>query len=297
MSVYLGTKGRVELRRTSERGTTFKTTIETGEVIAAKKLLELDKKSIDETSRLITGDEISLTASQLLTFIDSWNAKTGSWFVHVDDLGGVRLYTTFANAVTGGTTNAVALNSSYSGSIEVTIKIQNAKYRILGQTTSYELNTNREAVDITVLGDKMRHQVSSLISGSGRIESFWDYRDTVGSGDYESSQYLYQLLLRAQLGSTFDAHLYVKTSGYSPSGDAGTSDDVIYYQVSGILTGTALAFDVANLVKVTADFVTTGEIKLVVLTAPEYAVLLENGDDLLIYDDGTTKDKMLLESE
>ena len=296
MSVYLGTKGRVELRRTSG-GTTFSTTISTNEVIAAKKLLALDSVSTVETSRLITGDEVSLTASSALSFIDSYTESSGSWFVHVDDLGGVRLYATFAHAVTGGTTNAIALNSSYSGSIEVTIEIQSTNYRILGQTTSYELNTSREAVDTTVLGEKIRHQVSTLVSGSGRIESFWDYRDTVGSGEYESSQYLYQLLLRAQLGARFDAHFYVKTSGYSPSGDAGTSDDVIYYQVSGILTGTALAFDVANIVKVTADFVTTGEIKLVVITAPEYAVLMENGDDLLIYDDGTTKYKMLLESE
>ncbi len=293
MSVYLGTKGRVELRRTSG-GATFKTTISTNEVISAKKLLALDSVSTIETSRLITGDEVSLTASSALSFIDSYTASSGSWYVHVDDLGGVRLYATFAHAVTGGTTNAIALNSSYSGSIEVTIEIQSANYRILGQTTSYELNTNREAVDTTVLGDKVRHQVSSLVSGSGRIESFWDYRDTVGSGDYESSQYLYQLLLRAQLGARFDAHFYLKTSGYTPSGDAGTSDDVIYYQVSGILTGTALAFDVANIVKVTADFVTTGEIKLVVITAAEYAVLMESGDDLLL-EDGS--DKVLLESE
>jgi len=293
MSVYLGTKGRVDLRRTSG-GASFSTTISTNEVIAAKKLLSLDPVSTAETSRLITGDEISIRASSALSFIDSYTDASGSWFVHIDDLGGARLYTTFANAVTGGTTNAIALNSSYSGSIEVNIEIQNANYRILGQTTSYELNTNREAVDITVLGDKMRHQVSSLVSGSGRIDSFWDYRDTVGGGDYESSQYLYQLLLRAQIGSNFDAHFYVKPEGYSPSGDAGTSDDVIYYQVSGILTGTALAFDVANTVKVSANFVTTGEIKLVVLTAPEYAVLMESGDDLLL--EGGS-DKVLLESE
>ena len=293
MSVYLGTKGRVELRRTGG-GSSFTTTISINEVIATKKLLSLDSVSTAETSRLITGDEVSLTASSALSFIDSYTGLSGTWFVHVDDLGGVRLYTTFANAVTGGATNAVALNSSYSGSIEITIEIENSKYRILGQTTSYELNTNREAVDITVLGDKMRHQVSSLVSGSGRIDSFWDYRDTVGGGDYESSQYLYQLLLRAQLGSRFDAHFYVKTGGYSPSGDTGTADDVIFYQVSGILTGTALAFDVANLIKVSANFVTTGEIKLAVLTAPEYAVLMESGDDLLL-EDGS--DKVLLESE
>ena len=301
MSVYLGTKGRVELRRTSG-GQTFSTTISPSEILVAKKLLGLDPISTFETSRLITGDEVQLegfsnadlTSVTSLAFFASGGANTWSGFVHVDDLGGVRLYETFAHAVTGGTTNAIALAASHSHDIYVRVTIQSTNYRILGQTTSYELNTNREAVDTTVLGEKIRHQVSTLVSGSGRIESFWDYRDTVGSGEYESSQYLYQLLLRAQLGARFDAHFYVKTSGYSPSGDAGTSDDVIYYQVSGILTGTALAFDVANLVKVTADFVTTGEIKLVVLTAPEYAVLMESGDDLLL-EDGS--DKVLLESE
>ena len=69
---------------------------------------------------------------------------------------------------------------------------------------------------------------------------------------------------------------------------------MIYYQVRGVLTGTALAFDVANIVKISANFITTGEIKLVVLTAPEYAVLMESGDDLLLEDSG---DKVLLESE
>ena len=76
---------------------------------------------------------------------------------------------------------------------------------------------------------------------------------------------------------------------------------MIYYQVSGILTGTALAFDIANVVKVKADFITTGEIKLVVLTAPEYAVLIEggthDGDDLLIDHEDADEYKLLLESE
>ena len=115
MSIYLGTKGRVELKRTSE-GTPLTTSISANEVIAAKKLLSLDADSMAETSRLITGDEITITASDgttALSFIDSYTAVSGTWFVHVDDLGGCRLYTTFAHATTGGTANAVTLNSSY----------------------------------------------------------------------------------------------------------------------------------------------------------------------------------------
>ena len=55
MSVYLGTKGRVALRRTSG-GVTFSTTISPSEILVAKKLLALDAKSVSETARLITGD-------------------------------------------------------------------------------------------------------------------------------------------------------------------------------------------------------------------------------------------------
>ena len=311
MSIYLGSKGRVELRRTGE-GAVLETEITPNEVLATKKLLsigDIDPDGLQNmgiTRRLITGDQVTIRSaddSTALSFLNGTpgSKSSGTWYIHVDELGGCRLYTSFAHAVSGGTTNAVNLNSSYSATIAITMTVENANYRILGQTTSYELNTNREAVDTTALGDRIREQVSSLLSGSGRIDSFWDYRDTVGSGNYESSQYLYQLILRTALGCRFDAHFYLKPGGYTPSGDAGTSDDVIYYQVSGILTGTALAFDVANIVKVSANFVTTGEIRLVVLTAPEYAVLIEggthDGDDLLIDHDGTDEYKLLLESE
>ena len=296
MSIYLGQKGRVELQRTF--GTrVLRTSISTNEVVAAKKRLAFDFVSQGDTTELITGDQIEIRADSNLVFISGYTGvKSGKFFINVDELGGIRLYTTYAHAVSGGSTNAVSLVDQSAGwSLDIRIVVENAIHRILGQVTSYELNTRADVVDTTTLSDTFRSQYGSLLSGSGRIESFWDYRDTVGSGEYESAQYLHQLILRSQIGSEFNAHLYLKVENYSPSGDAGTADDVIWYDVKGILTNTAIAFNVGSVVKMTADFVTTGEIKLKVMTASEYKLLQENTDFILLEQDATAN--LMLESD
>ena len=296
MSIYLGQRGRVELQRTF--GTrVLRTSISTNEVVAAKKRLAFDFVSQGDTTELITGDQIEIRADSNLVFISGYTGvKSGKFFINVDELGGIRLYTTYAHAVSGGSTNAVSLVDQSAGwSLDIRIVVENAIHRILGQVTSYELNTRADVVDTTTLSDTFRSQYGSLLSGSGRIESFWDYRDTVGSGEYESAQYLHQLILRSQIGSEFNAHLYLKVENYSPSGDAGTADDVIWYDVKGILTNTAIAFNVGSVVKMTADFVTTGEIKLKVMTASEYKLLQENTDFILLEQDATAN--LMLESD
>ena len=295
MSVYLGTHGRIELQRTFG-GREIATTISDNEVISGKKLLGFDLASQGDTSELITGDQLEIRADSNLVFISGYTSvKSGKFFINVDELGGVRLYSTFANAVSGGTANAIALVDQSAGwSLAVRFTVLNAIHRILGQISSYELNTNAEFIDITALSDSFRSQWGSLLSGSGRITSYWDYRDTDGGGEYEVAQYLHQLDLRTQIVSKYNAHFYLKVSGYSPSGDAGTSDDVIWYDVKGVLTGTAVSFRTAALVEMTADFVTTGEIRLKVMTAAEYKLLQENTDDILLEQDSAAN--LLLET-
>lgn len=296
MSIYLGSKGRIELQRTFG-GREILTTIDTSEVVSAKKRLAFDSISKGDTSELITGDQLEIRADSNLVFISGYTTvKVAKFFIHVDELGGIRLYSTYAHAVSGGSSNAIALVDQSAGwSLAVRLTVQNAIHRILGQVTSYELNTSRDTVDITELGDDFRSQYGTLLSGSGRIECFWDYRDTVGSGEYESGQYLHQLILRSEIGSEFNAHFYLKIDGYTPSGDTGTSGDVIWYDVKGVLTNTAAAFDTNNAVKMTAQFITTGKIELKVMTAAEYKVLQENADFILLEQDATAN--LLLETD
>ena len=297
MAIYLGSRGRVELQRTFG-GREIVTTIDNAEIVATKKRLGFDLASRGDTSELITGDQLEIRADSNLVFISGYTSvKSGKFFIHVDELGGIRLYATYAHAVSGGSTNAISLVDQSAGwSLDIRLTVQNAIHRILGQVTSYELNTSAEVVDTTSLSDYFRNSINGILSGSGRLESFWDYRDTVGAGAYESAQYLHQLILRSDIGSAFNAHLYLKIDGYDPSG-AGTdvANDVIWYDVKGLITNTAIAFNAGQVVKMTADFVTTGKINLKVMTAAEYKVLQENTDNILLEQDATAN--LLLEAD
>ena len=297
MAIYLGSRGRVELQRTFG-GREIVTTIDNAEIVATKKRLGFDLASRGDTSELITGDQLEIRADSNLVFISGYTSvKSGKFFIHVDELGGIRLYATYAHAVSGGSTNASSLVEQSAGwSLDIRLTVQNAIHRILGQVTSYELNTSAEVVDTTSLSDDFRNSINGILSGSGRLESFWDYRDTVGAGAYESAQYLHQLVLRSDIGSAFNAHLYLKIDGYDPSG-AGTdvANDVIWYDVKGLITNTAIAFNAGQVVKMTADFVTTGKINLKVMTAAEYKVLQENTDNILLEQDATAN--LLLEAD
>ena len=297
MAIYLGSRGRVELQRTFG-SREIVTTIDDAEVVATKKRLGFDLASRGDTSELITGDELEIRADSNLVFISGYTSvKSGKFFIHVDELGGIRLYTTYAHAVTGGSANAISLVAQSAGwSLDVRLTVQNAIHRILGQVTSYELNTSAEVVDTTALSDDFRNSINGILSGSGRLETFWDYRDTVGSGEYESAQYLHQLVLRSDIGSAFNAHFYLKIDGYDPSG-AGSdiANDVIWYDVKGLITNTAIAFNTGQVVKMTADFVTTGKIHLKVMTAAEYKLLQENTDFILLEQDATAN--LMLEAD
>ncbi len=282
MAVYLGSKGRVSLQR-SFGGREIATTIDDAEVVAAKKRLGFDAASRGDASELITGDQLEIRADSNLVFISGYTSvKSGKFFIHCDELGGIRLYATYAHAVSGGSTNAISLVDQSAGwSLDVRLTVQNAIHRILGQVTSYELNTSAEIVDTTSLSDDFKNSINGLLSGSGRLESFWDYRDTVGAGEYEASQYLHQLVLRSDIGSAFNAHFYLKIDGYDPSGaGSNVANDVIWYDVEGLISNTAIAFNTGQVVKMTADFVTTGEIKLKVMTAAEYKLLREDTTDI-----------------
>ena len=290
MSIYLGGFGKVMLQRKTAQGDLF-ATINTDDVNTSKK-----RFSFDEADELITGDqiEISTTNATDLLFIAavSWagNARESSFtaFVHKDDLGGLRLYATFANAVNGGSTNALTL-TAISSDIPVKVSVQNAIYRMLGQVSSYELNTDVESVDITALSDYHRERYSSLISGNGRITCAWDYEDSEGSGTYDPPHYLLELVTRTKVGSEFGAQLYLKTSGYNPSGISSNLDDELWYEINAVVTQSAVSFNVGQPVDMTINFVTTGGVDLKINSDSANKILQEDSDDILLEQDTTAK--------
>ena len=280
MTVYLGTQGQIELQRVFEADPIF-VTLRASDVNATQNRFSVrfSENKAYGPDVLQTGDQILIrrTDGNALDVVTG-NTKPGTKkFIHVDQVGGIRLYNTFAHAVTGGTANAVGL-STPSSNYEIQIKVEQRDFRTLAQVTSYELNTERETVDTTALSDEFRNRVSSLMSGSGRMTCFWDYTGDTAS---ELPMYLGELILRSQVGSKFRGRFYLKRAGYNPSGVADRANDAVFYETDGILTAVALQFPTDGTVQMTADFITTSEIALKIDFDVQLRVLLEDGDKLL----------------
>ena len=177
MGVYLGNIGNVEITRQSTEAP-LESIVNPSDVNAGRDRFSFD---FDEGC-LISGDliEIDSTDGTTLDFIaaSGWSDNTvyssGNWYIFVDELGGIRLYDNFDDSLEGSTAGLVELRDIMRD-IPIQVKIRDRGGRLLACVTDYELNTNRETVDITVLSDRYRQQYSSLITGSGRITAQWDY--------------------------------------------------------------------------------------------------------------------------
>jgi hypothetical protein len=278
MTVYLGTFGRVELQR---EGSQINGTINSSDVNATKKRFSFDFKH----GQLLTGDQIEITSTNAaaLSFISGHSNSSTKKFIHVDEMDGIRLYETFALAINGGTANAIAL-ASISSDIPIRVKIANAERRLLASVINYELNTERETVDTTALSDEFRSRISTLMSGSGQMAAEWEY---TGNTAEEVANYLLELQIRTQIGSQFKARFYLKTESYNPSGVADNANDSVWYEFEGVLTNCAVQFDVGNIVKIAANFITTGEIQMRMELGAAGKLLQETDDDILIEQDAT----------
>ena len=268
MTVYLGAQGEIELKRIFDGGT-LQSTIDAADVNASRKRFSFDF----EHGQLITGDQVQITSTNgsALSFISGYTDTSITRFVHVDELDGIRLYDSFGSAVNGGTTNAIAL-ATPSGSIPVEISVRGSAKRVLAQVSSFEINTERETVDTTVLSDEFRTRVNTLISGSGRITAFWEY---AGNQTQELPMYLYELAHRTKVGSNFSGNFYIKKADYNPGGVPDQGNDEVWWQVEGIITAAAIQFTPDSAVQITADFITTGELQLRMKLEPSGDVLLQ----------------------
>jgi hypothetical protein len=157
---------------------------------------------------------------------------------------------------------------------------------VLAQVSNFEINTERETVDTTVLSDEFRTRVNTLISGSGRITAFWEY---TGDQVQELPMYLYELAHRTKVGSNFSGNFYIKKSDYNPEGVPAVRDDEIWWEVEGIITAAAIQFTPDSAVQITADFITTGEIQLRMKLETPDALLQEDSGDIRLDQDSSAK--------
>lgn len=288
MTVFLGVAGYVELRR-SATAEEFSSVVNPSDVNAIRNRFSFDFPA----EMLLTGDRIEIKATDggLLSFVvaSGWDNNTqqdrGTWFVNIDPIGGIRLYDTFSNALNGEITGRVDLVTP-ERDIPIKVKDVAAQHRILGNVTSYEFNNAREAVDVTELSDEFRRQYSSLISGSGSISCFFDYRNTSNAPNgqpFELAVYMHQLLLRQKLGGMFSAKLYVLGTGW---GDASSdaNNDHLWFEFDAVITNAGIALQPDAPVQSTFEFVTTGSISFKVATVNVGGYVLQQNGDFLLWD-------------
>ena len=226
---------------------------------------------------LFTGDRVDITTTDArnLDFIPASNWSSGntedtfSAYVNVNAVGGLRLFSNFADAVNNVRANEIALVAFTGDPIKVDIAVRDVGFNILGNVTSYEFQSNREAVDITALSDKFRKQYSAgIISGSGRIDCFFD---NITSGVNETPQLLLQLIQRLDLGSAFDLALYLVDKEVDPNVEN------VFYLLTAVVTNAGVNVAANELITCSLDFVTTGDVRLIVGKPSQY--ILKEDDD------------------
>jgi len=277
MTFFLGSQGNIRLRRGTQ------STLGTlSEVIGLDDISTTLNRigTADGIDNLFTGDKIDIktTDARKLLFIPASNWSSGTVedtfnaFVNVNAAGGLRLFSTFADAVNNVRTNEVALQSFTGDPVAVTLAVRDSGSNILGDVTSYEFNASREQVDTTTLSDKFKNQYNAgLISGSGRIECIFN---NATDGSKETSLLMLQLIQRLDLGCAFDLFLYLVDKDLSPA------EQSVFYSLTAVVTNSGVSVDLDDAIRCTLDFVTTGELKLVVGTLAEY--LLKEDDDRIV---------------
>ena len=273
MAVFLGSSGTVQLNRTSD-GKTLSSSIDPADVTPAVKRLSFDFQQHE----FMTGDLLEFTrinsdgsnSTSDLDFVDPASMPSGAqapqmqWYVHVDESKGIALYRTWDDALENDITKAASLLVP-SGTYPIKVQLQNNLWHCLGEVSSYELNNNRKTADVTSLGDAFAERISTLVSGSGRLETFWSYEafqcGDIPSTERETSHYLHQLILRQQLGATFQARLFMKVPS-AKSMEGYGDETMIYYDVTGVISDIGINFSPDEPVRSLISFVTTGPIKL-----------------------------------
>lgn len=289
MTVFLGNYGRVELVRRTPRRTMRVISTDNGRdtfTIAPEGGVSGDIFS----RSFITGDRVRLTppAGQTFSWITGNPATVPDYFLHVDQIGSIRLYTSLSAALQGELSNAVPLEANNNVNMVVTVESMDTRYRTVALVTSYELSTSREAIDGTALSEEFRTQYSGLMSGSGRMNCIWDYTSLGLGTNSENVNYLLQLVTRTQIGGEFGAKFFLKADGYNPSNTNETLNDSLYYEVNGVITNAAVAFQLDSKVEAAIDFVTTGQIQLKIETTPVPVIGLGDTDRLVADAGGRT---------
>ena len=264
MSIYFGSTGTVELKRKAGHAAfptlepsdisiparRFTTSQEAGQVFIVGDEVEIERIDRDANGRL-----------QNLQLISGHNYPDWRGYISVDALGGLRLYDSFADAVTSDRLKALEL---IEPTVQQELKIQtrNTAWRGLAQVTEFDFTTEREQIDITVLRENFKSQFDAgLISGQGSLNCFWEHKSELC--EYKSDQnltefpnYLAQLCIRLIQGADFLGRFYIFKGEQS--------DDIqsVWYEAECIVQNCTVNVPAAGVIETSINFLTTKTVSL-----------------------------------
>nr|BAR34302.1 phage major tail protein 2 [uncultured Mediterranean phage uvMED] len=297
MAIWIGEAGGIRIAGpSSER---IYTRIDPGDVDASAKRFGFE----DGRFTLITGDRIWIrridsngNPEGILDFVaasgwsDGVQRPDGQWFVYVDGVGGLRLFKEWADAINNEKGKAVSLNSISAG-YRVSYEVVQGEEECLGQTIGWTLNTDRDVADFTSLGDNFKQRMSTMISGSGDLDCYFDYENRLCSDNEGTfpSVYMHNLALRQEIGANFIGVFLMKRSNAVPLNELLTREEAfpeLFYRVECVITGVAteLVYDQPIHSKIT--FVTTGPIQLLMGYPSGYLLQEQPPNDKILRESG-----------
>lgn len=273
MTYFLGHYGKVKLKRKS--ASSFHTEVSSADVNTILNRFGFD----GSIENLLTGDQLRIVTddSRGLDFLPSstWPDGDGATlneviaYSNINAIGGIRLFENFSQAVNNDRSSEYALETFDGDPIPVDVSVYGSVERVLGDVTGFSFNTDRESLDTTTMSDRFRKMYSAgLISGSGSIDCIFN---TQNSGLVEDSLLMLQLINRTDIGSEFSCFLQLTDNAVYPS-----VEDV-YYEFDAMVTRTGVEVRPDQTINCAIDFVTTGEIRLLI-GEPSGYVLKEDDD-------------------
>lgn len=275
MTYFLGHYGKVKLRRKS--AATFSSSVSPADVNTILNRLGFDGSA----ENLLTGDQLRIFTSDnrgldflpAATWPDGGGATLGEViaYANINPIGGIRLFEEFSQAINNDRAYEYALESFAGAPIDINVSIYGSVERVLGDVTGFTFNTDREALETTTMSDRFKKMYSAgLISGSGSIDCLFN---TQNSGLVENSLLMLQIINRTDIGSEFSCFLQLTEDSVYPN----TQD--IYYEFEAMITRTGVEVRPDQTINCAIDFVTTGEIRLLI-GEPSGYILKEDTDRL-----------------
>lgn len=280
MTFFVGHTGFVRLRRKSAEEAELKLSANAGEVNTLLNRLYFDGSE----ENLLTGDQLFISTGDArgLAFFSpsAWPAslqvqKFIRAYVNVNAVGGLRFFNAFADAVNNNREGELSLAADFGAPIETTIVVRDSRYNSLGSVVSYEINTDRAAIETTSLSDKFRQQYSAgLISGNGSIECLFSYETAL---DEEAPLFLLQTIQRLEVGSELNMLLSLSPTDENRSALFAASNNEVFYELQAVITKAGVTVAADRLISCSIDFLTTGEFRVKVGVPSEY-ILKEDAD-------------------